>query len=98
MGILLATVASLLVLLIVAVVVVKVTRSATGTGTPRRREFQRAVRERHELALTKHKIQIALNAWRPSVTDEVGIGFMDTIQGYLTELDQKLLTEEKRTK
>ena len=95
MGILLATVASLLVLLVVSVVVVQVARAATGTGTPRRREFNRAVRERHELALLKSNVQIALDAWRPSVTDEVGIGFLTTIQDLVTDADRKLLTEEK---
>lgn len=94
MGTLIATVASLLVLVVVAVVVVKVTRAMTGTGTPRRRELQRVVRERHEAVLTKHEIQRALNLWRPSMTDETALAFMDTIQGYLTELDQKLLTKE----
>lgn len=89
-----ATVASLLVLVVVAIVAVKVTRAVTGTGTPRRRELQRVVRERHEAVLTKHQIQRALNLWRPSVTDETCLAFMDTIQGYLTELDQKLLTQE----
>lgn len=88
MGVLVATVASLLVLVVVGVVVV------TGTGTPRRRELRRVVRERNEAVLTKHQIQRALNLWRPSVTDETCLAFMDTIQGYLTELDQKLLTEE----
>lgn len=94
MTVLVSTLVVLLVFVVVAVVAVKVTRAVTGTGTPRRHEFQRLVRERHELALTKTKIQRTLNLWRTSVTDEVGLAFMDAVQEHLTELDQKLLTQE----
>jgi len=94
-GTLLALVGALVVLAIVGVVAVKVTRAATGTGTPRRREFNRVVRERHDAVYALHELQKTVNLWRASVTDDAGVAFLDTVQQHLTAHNEKTLGENK---
>jgi hypothetical protein len=94
-GTVLGLVGAVIVLLIVGVVLVKTVRAANGTATPRRREFNRVVRERHDAVLAIHEVQKIINRWRPSVTDDVGLALLDDVQVRLTSYHDQAVGEKK---
>lgn len=97
MGPVLALAGAAVILTIVGIVLVKVMRAASGTETPRRREFNRITRERHDAVLAIHDVQKVINKWRPSATDYVSAAIIEDVQLKLTTyFDQTVGEKEKK--
>jgi len=96
LGPVLSVAGAAVVLMIVGVVLIKVVRAASGTTTPRRREFNRIVRERHDAVLAIHKLQKTVNLWRSSVNDDVGLAFLDIVQEQLTGYFDQIVGEKEK--
>jgi tRNA-binding EMAP/Myf-like protein len=60
-------------------------------GVVRRRDLENVRRDHRQALLTLYAIQRTITLWRPSVTDDVGVGFVDAVQKHVNDFHATVL-------